>query len=87
MPQQYQSSVSKVLSVVEKYRAYLDRVKEEGAMILQEFSKLVNLSVFNQKIGQDEAYKFTPNDLNFFKQQIACFEKPCERMTAKLGQI
>ena len=56
-------------------------------MILQELSKAINLSLFNQKTGQDDVYKFTPNDMNFFKQQIGYFDKPCDRMATKLDQI
>ena len=54
--------------MLKKHREYLSRVKEEGEAILQELSKAINLSLFNQKTGQDDVYKFTPNDMNFFKQ-------------------
>ena len=54
--------------MLKKHREYLSRVKEEGEAILQELSKAINLSLFNQKTGQGDVYKFTPNDMNFFKQ-------------------
>ena len=79
-----QSGVSRLVSMLKRHREYLSRVKEEGDQVLQELSKLINLSLFNQKIGQDDVYKFTPNDMNFFKQQIGFFDKPCDRMAAKL---
>ena len=79
--------MSRLTSLLKRHREYLGRVKEEGELILQELAKLINLSLFNQKIGEDDIYKFTHNDMNFFKQQIGYFDKPCDRMAAKLNQI
>lgn len=47
----------------------------------------MNISTFNKKIGQSEAYHFSHNDLNFFSQQMIYLQKPCEIMAQKLTLI
>ena len=63
--------VDHIGKLLKKHRDFLARVQHEGELLLQELSKAINLSVFNQKAGETELYKFTHNDLNFFKQQMS----------------
>ena len=50
-PEPTVNGFNKLLNMISRHREYIGRIKEEGELLMHELSKLMSLSMFNQKIG------------------------------------
>ena len=75
-------STSKLDQLINKFKAFRDRMRNEIDMLQGDISKYLNLAEYEASQSADNGVKLM--DLNFFKQQFTLIVKPCSFMLEKL---
>ena len=76
-------STSKLDQLINKFKAFRDRMRNEIDMLQGDLSKYLNLAEY--EASQAASYNDVKlMDLNFFKQQFTLIVKPCSLILDKL---